>query len=163
SVSSTAATATDNAGNTSDLSNVVTVKIDKTKPTAVAAVSAGTLGTNGWYTSDVTVHFTCSDATSGISTCPADQVLSAEGAPVSSTAATATDNAGNTSDLSNVVTVKIDKTKPTIAATAAKADTTAYTSGTWTNQTVTVHFTCDDGSGSGLAGSCPADQVFSTD
>jgi hypothetical protein len=32
--------------------------------------------------------------------------------------------------------------------------------GTWTNQTVTVHYTCADTGGSGLA-SCTADQVFS--
>jgi hypothetical protein len=54
-----------------------------------------------------------------------------------------------------------DSTPPTISASATKADNTPYTVGSWTNQTVTVHFTCDD-TGSGLA-SCPADQTFSTD
>jgi hypothetical protein len=54
-----------------------------------------------------------------------------------------------------------DTTPPTITATAVKADNTPYTAGTWTNQTVTVHFTCSD-SGTGIA-SCPADQTFATD
>jgi hypothetical protein len=62
----------------------------------------------------VTVHFSCSDAVSGISAgaCPADQILSAEGAAVGSTAQTVTDAAGNTSGASNVVKVMIDSTKP---------------------------------------------------
>jgi hypothetical protein len=54
------------------------------------------------------VHFTCSDALSGIPTgaCPADQTLSGIGT-VASTALTVTDEAGNTSTPSNAVTVKI--------------------------------------------------------
>src|SRR5439155_9150390 len=68
------------------------------------------------------------------------------------------------------ITIRIDKTKPTITAAATKADNSAYTSGNWTNQTVTVKFTCTDPPGtlnpavsSGVTGACPADQVFSTD
>ena len=69
----------------------------------------------GWYSGNVTVHFTCADALSGIpaGTCPADQVLGTEGTAVSSTAQTVTDAAGNMSAPSNMVTVKIDKTAPT--------------------------------------------------
>ncbi|HET6594678.1 MAG TPA: PxKF domain-containing protein [Anaerolineales bacterium] len=59
------------------------------------------------------------------------------------------------------LTISGDATLPIITATATKADNTPYTADTWTNQTVTVHFTCTD-TGSGIA-SCPADQVFSTD
>ena len=91
------------------------INIDKTAPTIVAAVTAGTLGSNGWYVSDVTVHFTCADNISAVVACPADQVLSTEGSSVSSTAQTVTDLAGNTSAPSNVVTVKIDKTAPTLS------------------------------------------------
>jgi hypothetical protein len=63
---------------------------------------------------------TCADALSGIpaGACPSDQVLSAEGSAVSSTAQTVTDVAGNTSTPSNVITVKIDTTAPATAATA---------------------------------------------
>jgi hypothetical protein len=49
----------------------------------------------------------------------------------------------------------------TITANATKEDGTPYTAGTWTNQTVTVHFDCSDPN-SDIA-SCTADQAFSTD
>ena len=97
-------------------SNSVTVKIDKTPPTIVASATTDP-NTVGWYKDDVTVHFTCNDALSGVpaGACPADQILSAEGAAVASTAQMVTDVAGNTSGDSNVVTVSIDKTVPLIS------------------------------------------------
>jgi hypothetical protein len=67
----------------------------------------------------------------------------------------------SSSDLGSSLTIVGDSMLPTITATATRADNTPYTADTWTNQTVTVHFTCTD-TGSGIA-SCPADQVFSTD
>jgi hypothetical protein len=117
----------------------------------------------GWYNTDVIVRFTCDDGEGGSGipdgACPADQVLSAEGAAVSSTAQTVTDAAGNTSAPSNVVTVKIDKTAPTITAAA----TTSPNANGWYTGNVTVRFTCAD-AGSGIpAGACPADQILSTE
>jgi hypothetical protein len=56
--------------------------------------------------------------------------------------------------------INIDKTAPTITATAKKADTSTYTPGSWTNQSVTVHFTCADAL-LGIDGSCPADVTVS--
>ncbi len=56
------------------------------------------------------------------------------------------------------LTVNVDTTPPTIAASATKADAGVYTGGTWTNQTVTVHFACSD-DGSGVA-SCPPDVTY---
>ena len=44
------------------------------------------------------------------------------------------------SDASNVVTVKIDKTPPTITAAATSDPNGAG----WYNHNVTVHFSCDD-------------------
>lgn len=106
----------------------VTIKRDATKPTVSAAVSAGTAGLNGWYTSNVTVGFTCADAGSGVASCPSNQILSTEGSSVSTTAQMATDNAGNVSNPSNIVTVKIDKTSPIVAVTGV-ADDATYTLG----------------------------------
>jgi hypothetical protein len=60
------------------------------------------------------------------------------------------------------LTIMGDTDAPTITASATRADGTPYTANSWTNQTVTVEFTCDDNGGSGIA-SCPADQVFSND
>jgi hypothetical protein len=62
--------------------------------------------------------------------------------------------------LGGSLTVPADATPPTITATAFKADHTLYTAGTWTNQTVKVHFSCSY-VGTGIA-SCPAEQIFST-
>ena len=89
---------------------------DATKPTISAAAAPAANGA-GWHSASVTVHFTCTDATSGIppGSCPPDQVLSTEGASVSSMAQTVLDTAGNVSALSNVVTVKVDKTPPSLA------------------------------------------------
>ncbi len=94
------------------LANVV---VDATLPTISAAATTPPNST-GWYTANVTIHFTCADAGSGIpvGACPPDQTLSAEGAAVASTAETVTDAAGNISSPSNLVTVKIDKTPPVL-------------------------------------------------
>jgi hypothetical protein len=105
----------DLAGNV-EAARSLTVKVDRTPPTIAAAATSSPNG-SGWYAGDVTVHFTCSDAGSGIpaGACPADQILTGEGAAVSSAAETVVDAAGNTSAASNVVTVKIDRTDPTVA------------------------------------------------
>jgi hypothetical protein len=106
---------------------VSNIDIDKTKPTIVAA--ATTLpNAAGWYNNDVTVAFTCDDALSGIpaGACPSDETLSTEGNAVSSTAQIVTDAAGNTSDPSNVVTVSIDKTAPTLTWNGDPADGGSY-------------------------------------
>jgi hypothetical protein len=109
---------TDNAGNAADAATFSDIDVDKTKPTISAAATTNPNGA-GWYNSNVTVQFTCDDALSGIATgaCPTNETLSSEGTAVSSTAQTVTDIAGNVSTQSNVVTVKIDKTEPTLAPT----------------------------------------------
>jgi hypothetical protein len=153
------ATCKDLAGNTGSAS--YTVKVDETNPTiTISATKADTtVYTSGMWTSQtVTVHYTCSDSISGIAICPADQVFRVDG--TTSVNGTAVDNAGNSTS-SSFLLVRIDKTNPTITVGATKADTTVYTAGTWTNQTVTVHFACSD-SVSGIA-SCPANQVFTAD
>ncbi|HLB19622.1 MAG TPA: hypothetical protein VK613_10880 [Gaiellaceae bacterium] len=61
-------------------------------------------------------------------------------------------DAANNTDLSPAsFTWVIDTVKPVITATATNADSSAYAAGTWTNQAVTVSFSCSDGSGSGIA------------
>ncbi len=155
------ATCKDLAGNTGNAS--YTVKVDKTNPSIAASAAKAdstpyTFGT--WTNQTVTVHFTCSDSGgSGVATCSADQVLSVDG--VTSLNGTTTDNAGNSAS-SSFVLIQVDKTNPAITASATKADSTPYIAGTWTNQTVTVHFTCGDPGGSGVA-TCSADQVLSAD
>jgi hypothetical protein len=57
--------------------------------------------------------------------------------------------------------VFVDNIAPVIAVTALKEDGTEYVADTWTNQTVTVKFTCSDNE-SGID-SCPVDAVLNTD
>jgi hypothetical protein len=166
----------DNAGNC-DTAGPYTFMVDKKAPTISAAISVGTPGLNGWYISNVTAHFTCSDAGSGIAdgACPADQILSTEGAAVSSAAQTVTDAAGNTSDLSNVVTVKIDKTGPSAVLAASGTsgdngwfidDVTITTSG---SDAISDNVTCSSSqsqtaetTGTAFNGSCTNDAGLTT-
>lgn len=90
------------------------VRVDLTPPTLSAAATTPP-ARNGWYTGNVTVRFTCADAGgSGVADCPGDQVLSKEGT-VSSEFRFALDRAGNKSNSSNIVSVRIDKTAPTVS------------------------------------------------
>ena len=106
----TSGTATDIAGN-SATATIAGINVDKTPPTITAAATTPPTAL-GFYTGPVTVHFTCSDALSGIATCPANQTLDISGTTGTATSSpdTATDVAGNTSLLSNTVTVTFDKT-----------------------------------------------------
>jgi hypothetical protein len=148
-------TATDAAGNVG--SALVTYTVDNTPP-AVTATASPAANPAGWNNTDVTVTFTATDALSGVATIDPNVTVTTEGANQVVTG-TATDKAGNVGMGS--ITLNIDKTPPTISASATNADGTAYTAGTWTNQTVTVHFTCNDG-GSGVA-ACPEDQVYASE
>jgi HYR domain len=143
----------DNVGNEGLVAGT-NFKIDKTAPTITAAAATSPNG-SGWYNGDVVVHFTCSDARSGIpaGACPSDQVLSTDGLAVASTAKTVTDAAGNTSAPSNVVTVDIDHTPPTITGGA----TTQPNQAGWYRDDVEVSFVChDDLSGVATPPGCPA-------
>ncbi len=96
------------------------LSIDRTAPTISASATTAP-NAAGWYRTNVGVAFACNDALSGINVCPFAQTLSQEGEAVSSTAQTAVDYASNVSAPSNVVTVKIDKTAPTLNVTMPPA------------------------------------------
>ena len=154
-ISSTAQTISDQAGNGAT-SNVVTVQIDKTPPTITAAATTAP-NANGWYSGDVTIHFTCSDATSGVVACPADQVLTTSG---SSSTPTIQDNAGN-SATSNAVTVQIDKSAPLVGYVFAPPAPDGNNG--WYRSNVGIDWTIGDAQ-SGIASSngC-ADSTLSSD
>jgi hypothetical protein len=137
----------------------VTIKRDTTMPT----LSFNTTNADGtsyvpdsWTNQAVTVDLICDDATSGVADCPADTIVSAEGANLYATGA-ATDNAGNSSPEGSVGPIKIDTTKPTITGQAAPAPNAKG----WNNTDVTVTFTCDD-SLSKIA-TCSPQKVLSAD
>ncbi len=127
--STVSGTATDGAGNTA--TDTATIRIDLTKP-VISASANGTKSDLGWYADDVTVGFACSDALSGISSCPTTEVLG-EGADQSASGTT-TDAAGNTASAS-ITGIDVDKTKPVLTADYSTA---------WHAGDVTVHWSCTD-------------------
>jgi len=100
------ATATDVAGNTASAS--VLLNLDKTQPT-VTATSTPLANIYGWHNSDVIVSFNCSDTLSGVVQCPADLLVSDDGA---GQVVNVTDLAGNSAV--SAITLMIDKIAPIV-------------------------------------------------
>ncbi len=103
-------TAVDKAGNVS--TTTATVSIDRTNPMIVATQTPAA-NAKGWNNSNVTISYVCSDALSGIQTCPSPVTVSIEGANQTVTG-TATDKAGNSASVTS--TINLDKTPPTISS-----------------------------------------------
>jgi len=122
------------------------IGVDNDPPTITASVNPSS-NAAGWNNSSVTVSFTCSDATSGIASCPNPMSVSTEGAN-QVVSGTAVDRAGNTASTS--VTLNIDKTPPTLSPTVTPQPNLAG----WNRTDVTVSFTCTDAI-SGIA-VCPS-------
>jgi hypothetical protein len=125
-------TAVDLAGNSDNVTESG-INVDKTAPVINGAPTA-TPNANGWYAGDVTIHWTCSDALSGIDgVCPVDSVITSEGDNLSATASVS-DLAGNSSS-ATVSGIKIDRTAPSTSASAPSA---------WVNNDVTVSLSATD-------------------
>jgi 6-phosphogluconolactonase (cycloisomerase 2 family) len=90
---------------------------DTTPPVIIPNVS-GTLGNSGWYTSNVTISWHVSDPESGIASSSGcnSTTLTADTAGVTLTC-TATNGAGLTSSVP--ITIKIDRTPPTVTVGAS--------------------------------------------
>lgn len=129
-----AGSATDKAGNVG--TDVATVKLDRTAPGITGTITDGTLGRNGWYTSPVTVTFTCSDSLSGVATCPDPVRLTANGSANSATGQVV-DKAGNTAS-TTVAGIKIDQEKPTLTTADVNVQGATYTVGTTPKATCTA-------------------------
>ena len=127
--------------------------LDNTPP-SVTPVVVGTLN-GGWYTSNVAVSWTVTDGESTITSAPCAASNVTTDTPSVTFSCTAS-SAGGTA--SGSVTLKRDATPPTISAAISAG--TPGTNG-WYTGPVTVHFTCSDNGGSGVA-SCPADQTLSS-
>jgi len=148
----------DKAGNT-ETHKTIEVKIDGTSPT-ISHTQSPLANMNGWNRADVTVSFVCKDATSGIASCTADQVVSTEGKNQTVTG-TAKDNAGNTA--TDPALVSLDKTDPTIAAAADRSPNAnlAANGAGWYKDDVTVTYSCGDAlSGIDGPGGCPAPKTL---
>src|SRR2546428_2556513 len=106
-------------------------------PPTITAVATPSANAAGWNRTDVQVTFACSDKGSGIASCPPPRLVTTEG-PGQVVTGRATDNAGNPATAS--VTLNIDKTAPTIAASLQPVANNAG----WVNRAATVTFTCTD-------------------
>ncbi len=134
----------------------VSYVLDNAGPVVTAALAPAANGA-GWNKSNVGITWSATDSGSGVATGPTpalDSVIADTAGLTKS--ASATDRLGNTGTGS--VTVKLDKTFPTIAGSRSPA---ANGNG-WNNTDVTVSFTCadpkaaNDSDGSGIK-SCTAD------
>ena len=135
----------------------VSIKRDGTDPNAPTASLDPAPNAAGWNNTDVVVHFTATgdNGPSGVDDCTADVPVNTETAG-QTVSGTCTDNAGNISAATEV-TVKVDKTDPTIGHTLTPS-TGPNTNG-WYNSDVEVDFTCADVGGSGID-SCSGDTTL---
>ncbi len=134
-------TAVDNADNSAS-ATVSNINIDKVAPTLSGAPTTSP-NAAGWYKGNVTIHWTASDALSGLAgAAPADSTISSEGTGLTASASVS-DNAGNSTNATSSPAVKIDKTAPVTNASAPPA---------WNNVDVMVDLTASDGL-SGVAAS----------
>jgi len=109
--------AVDAAGNESE-SETISVGLDFTEPTITGSPTTRP-NENGWHKANVTVHFECADALSGIASCAPDQQVRTEGAN-QSVSGTAIDNAGNEAT-DSVPGISIDKTQPNVSVSLSKS------------------------------------------
>jgi hypothetical protein len=132
---------------------------DATRPVITVSL-AGPSTVTGWYTGDVSVTFTCTDATSGVGTDTVpDVVVTTEGAGQSVTSTGAcTDKAGNAAEPVSIEGINIDRTVPTAVLAVASG---TLGEGGWYTSAVTLHTTgADDISG---PVTCTADQTQTAD
>ena len=101
--------AKDKAGNV-ESKKTLAVRIDETAP-SITASQTPPANAAGWNNTDVTVSFSCSDALSGIASCPLSSTVSTEAVNQNVTG-TAVDVAGNSASATQ--TVNLDKTPPAL-------------------------------------------------
>jgi len=126
----------------------VTVRLDRGAPVVTESVVASApTGDNGWYTSDVAVDFTATDALSGLDSVTQRVTSSGEGAAVEVSSPAFTDRAGNTAPAGTVTnTFKVDKTAPAVPTFVGGQSGSVYFGDALTTPTCT-----SSDSGSGLA------------
>ncbi|HEY5424194.1 MAG TPA: hypothetical protein VIK05_12010, partial [Ilumatobacteraceae bacterium] len=144
-------TATDNAGNVAN--DPATVSIDTTAP-AITAAPDRAPNTLGWYADDVTIAFACTDALSGVDTCPGAIGLG-EGSNQTAQG-TSADAAGNLAN-ATVNNINIDKTVPQLVG----SPTTPPDQNGFYRGPVTIHWTCTDALSGFASGACPANSLIS--
>jgi hypothetical protein len=122
---------------------------DTTPPVIVANIG-GTIGNNGWYTSNVSVSWSVTDAESAISSSSGCGAASVTVDTAGTTFTCQATSAGGSNSQS--VTVKRDATKPSLAFGAASP---AANGNGWNNTDVSFSYTANDAT-SGVANASPS-------
>ena len=126
-----------------------------TSPPVIQPNVVGTIGANGWYTSNVGVNWTVTDAESAITSQTGCDPSTVTGDTSGVTFTCKATSAGGTTTQS--ISVKRDATAPVANATPSPMPN----GNGWNSASVTVHFTGGDNT-SGIA-SCSADVVIATE
>ncbi|OGU14682.1 MAG: hypothetical protein A2076_08215 [Geobacteraceae bacterium GWC2_53_11] len=113
----------DNANN--EVIGSSALKIDGTAP-AITGAALSQPNANGWYNNNVTIHFSATDAVSGVAGLTADTAVTAEGIGQTVTG-TAVDMAGNSASYT-VSGINLDKNAPVITISGV-ANGATYTLG----------------------------------
>ncbi len=148
--------ATNGAGLTASVP--LTIKIDSTPPVIVPTIT-GTLGANGFYRSNVTITWSVFDLDSGLtaaSGCSNASSVTLTDTPGTPLTCSATNGSGLVTSVP--ITIKIDKTSPSISGSRLPAPNAAG----WNNTDVTASFICTDGT-SGVASLSPVTTLFTTE
>ena len=153
-------TCIDNAGNSAS-TTFSEIDIDRTPPSIAFTVvdpNGNPVDLGQWSSVPLTVHYTCSDATSGVASISGDTTI-ANSQPGHTESGECVDNAGNTSTVTTP-SIQVDTQSPAAVATAT-VNGNPYVQNEWVHADVVVHFACFDGGGSGIATVSP-DMTVST-
>jgi hypothetical protein len=134
-------------------STSITLNIDETPPVISATVSPAPNANGIIFGPSATVSFTCSDALSGIATCPSPVTTTTQGSQTIS--GTAIDQAGNSASASiqfNLQNFPPLQVVPIVSPSPNAAG--------WNNSPVTVSFQCFGGA---PPVNCPSPQTLNTD
>ncbi len=147
-------TCKDNVGNEAAPATVSGINIDKTQPIITSSVTPESPnGSNGWYTTAVTVAFSCTDALSGLAQDgSSSETFNTDGSFGPFDSDPCVDKADNTADAVSINAIQIDQTPPVFGA--CSGDSFPYGSGAQTvSVTASDALSGLDAAGSTLTGS----------
>ena len=126
----------DKAGNkkTASMSGI---NIDRTAPHLEGGPTTAP-NAAGWYRDQVVLDFTCTDALSGVASCPTSEVIAGDGADQAVTSDPASDKAGNLSAGKTVGGINIDGSAPSTTANNQCTTTNGWCTGPSANVVLTA-------------------------
>ncbi|MDJ0335382.1 PxKF domain-containing protein [Salinibacterium sp. G-O1] len=127
----------DKAGNASDDATIAGINIDRTAP-GISGRPTTNANAAGWHSGEVTVDFQCTDALSGVASCPTSKLLRGDGLNQSVTSDPATDLAGNVRTGNTVGGINIDGTAPSTTSNNTCTAVNDYCTGPFADVVLTA-------------------------